>query len=180
MKRWFIGTRVGARFPARIGAPHALFVSLVVLAVLLWPLHANAESQAGPSAVRASVDFRIVVPAIVRVIDFVQPNQLRITADDIARGFVDPVASSSVTLTTNSRVGFQLTANYDQQLLSGIEVRAANHLLIATSGSGSMHMASGYAIDRNIPIGYRLHLAPGVRPGSYRWPVALQLSPGST
>lgn len=152
------------------------FVALALFSALLWPFHTNAESQTAANAARASVDFRIVVPAIVRVKAIVQPDQLLVTEADIARGYVDIEAGSSVIFTTNSRLGYLLSATFDQRLLASIEVRAANRLLQADSGSGSWHMASSYAVDQVMPISYRLHLAPAVQAGSHRWPVSLQFS----
>jgi hypothetical protein len=165
----------GARI-AGIESARGLFALLAALAILVLPVYAHAESQAAANTARSSIDFRIVVPAIVRVKAIAQPDQLLVTEADLARGYVDIAAGSSVILTTNSRMGYLLTATFDQRLLSTIEVRAANRYLQASSGTGSWHMASDYAVDRIVPIQYRLHLAAGVRAGTYPWPVSLQFS----
>ena len=155
---------------------HAWFILLGVIAALLWPVYSSAESQTGTSSARASLDFRIVIPAIVRVKAIAQPDTLQITGSDIARGYIDLEAGSSVTLTTNSPLGYLLTARYDRQLLAAIEVRMSNENMNTNSGIGSMRMASAFAVDKVVPISYRLYLAEGIAPGVYQWPVRLDFS----
>ena len=139
-----------------------------------------AESRTDGSTASASLNFRIVVPAIIRVAAVKQPEVIVINATDIAQGYIDLDTGTSVKLTVNTRAGYQLAASYDANLLSGAEVRVSNQKLIATSGYGSMRMTSGLVNDKVVPIGYRLHLARGVQAGEYRWPVALAFSLATT
>ena len=157
----------------------ACFAFTLVIAALLWPIRVSAESRNAVGSASASIDFRIVVPAFLRVTPMSQPQTLHVTEGDITRGYVEITAGSAVKMTTNSKLGYLLIAVFDQQLLTGIEVWTAGRFLYTTSGSGSMHMTSEYAVDRIVSIDYRLHLAQGVRAGSYHWPVALQFSLGA-
>ena len=165
--------------PARKGPLTAQFF-LMGLAILFMPTMSLAETQAGTSSAQASLNFRINIPAIIRVRAVTQPDRIVIEERHIAQGYIDLDTAASVTLTTNSRNGYQLTASYDTQLLSKVEVRVTNQNsrqnLIASSGFGAMRVASGLITDQLVPIGYRLHLAPGVPAGDYRWPVALAFS----
>jgi len=164
------------RHPATVRSLRPLFsdwISLVVIALfsLLAPAVGFAES--GTSA---RLDFRIVVPAIIRVTPVSQPDRIVINAQHIAQGYVDLDAGTAVRLTNNTHSGYQLTASYDDRLLSAVEVTVANQKLTTSSGPGSMRVLSGLAVDRLVAIGYRLHLAPGIVAGEYRWPVALAFS----
>ena len=165
--------------PARQAILTAQFF-LVGLVILFMPTLSLAETQAGASSAQASLNFRINIPAIIRVRAVTQPDRMVIEERHIAQGYIDLDAGASVTLTTNSRNGYQLTASYDTQLLSKVEVRVTNQNssqnLVASSGFGAMRVASGLITDKLVPIGYRLHLAPGVPAGDYRWPVALAFS----
>lgn len=152
----------------------SLFV--VGLAALLSPLSSHAESRTGTSSAQASLNFRIVVPAIICVTAVAQPEQLVIEDRHIEQGYIDLDAGTSVKLTVNTREGYQLSASYDSRLLSSAEVRISSQNLTASSGFGSMRVASGLLTDKLVPISYRLHLAPGARAGQYRWPVALAFS----
>ena len=149
---------------------------VAILATLVIPISCLAESRAGYTGTAASIDFRIIIPAIIRVTTVSQPDRIVIGDRDITQGYIDLDAGSSVRLTNNERSGYLLTANYDAQLLSKVEVQISGQNLTALSGTGSLHVASGLVIDKLVPISYRLHLAPGVRAGDYRWPVALAFS----
>lgn len=155
-----------------------LFV--VGLAILVTPLASLAESGDGTASARASIDFRIVIPAIIRVTPVTQPDHIVIEDRHIAQGYIDLDAGTSVKLTSNARDGYLLTASYDPKVLSSVEVRVASQNMTASSGFGSMRVASGLAIDKLIAISYRLHFVPGVRAGDYRWPVALAFSLAAT
>lgn len=135
-----------------------------------------ADSRADGRTASANMNFRIVVPAIIRVIPVKQPRFIIIGDADIARGYIDLDTGTTVKLTVNDRAGYLLSARYDANLLSGAEVRISNQKLTATSGYGSMRVASGLVTDKLVPIGYRLHLARDVRAGQYRWPVTLAFS----
>ncbi len=166
--------RVAAAKP--VGAACLWSFIVIGLLILAMPMMSLAESRTGASSARASLDFRIVIPAIIRVKAVTQPERIVIEERHIAQGYIDLEAGTSVKLTTNSRAGYLLTASYDAQLLSRVEVRVTNQSLIASSGFGSMRVASGLITDKLVPIGYRLHLAPGVQAGDYHWPVALAFS----
>lgn len=143
---------------------------------LAMPTLGRAESRTGSNSAQASLNFRIVIPAIIRVKPVTQPDRIVIEDRHVADGYIDLDAGTAVNLTVNSREGYVLSANYDSQLLSKVEVRVSRQNLTASSGHGSMRVASGLLTDQVVPFSYRLHLAPGVRAGNYRWPVALAFS----
>ena len=146
------------------------------IALLAMPKHSFTDSRVGISSAKASIDIRIVVPVVIRVISMAQPDQVVIDESHIALGYIDLDAGTSVKLTSNNRSGYQLAARYDAQLLSKVEVRISSQNLTASSGYGSMRVVSGLTVDKLVPIAYRMHLAPGVVAGYYRWPVALSFS----
>ena len=154
--------------------PWTLFV--VSFALLAIPSRSFAESKTGVSSAAASVQIRIVIPAVIRVTVVTQPKRFFIEERHVAQGYIDVEGATSVKLTSNNRDGYQLNASYDSQLLSSIEVRISSQQLNATIGSGSMRVRSGLATNKLVPIDYRFHLVPQVRSGDYRWPVALVFS----
>ncbi len=154
--------------------PCLLFV--VGMTALCIPAASLAESGTSTGSARASVNLRIVIPAMIRVTTVTQPDRIEIGEQHIAQGFIDLEAGTSVNLTSNNRDGYLLTTSYDSKLLSAVEVRVASQTLTASSGSGSMRVTSGFIVNKLVPISYRLHLARGIRKGEYRWPVALAFS----
>jgi hypothetical protein len=153
---------------------------VAALAMLALPMTGHADSRTGTTVSQASINFRIVIPAIIRVNTVTQPDHIVIADRHIAAGYIDLEAGTSVTLTTNHRSGYLLSASYDAPWLSRVDVRIANQNLTASSGSGSMRVTSGLMVDKLVPISYRLHLAPGMHAGAYRWPVALAFSLAAT
>ena len=147
---------------------------MIGLAIVAMP--SLAESRAGTSGAKASINFRIIIPAIIRVTPVTQPAHVVIEDRHVAAGYIDLDAGSSVKLTSNNRSGYLLAASYDVGLLSRVEVRISSQNLTASSGHGSIRVVSGLTVDKLVPISYRLHLAPGVSAGAYRWPVALAFS----
>ena len=152
---------------------------LLLIATLLAPGASVAESQPQPANATAILDFRIVIPAVVKIASTVQPDRVIIEEHHIAQGYIDMAAATSVKLITNTRAGYQLTASYDTSLLTKLDVHVDGQQLRAEDGSGSMLVKSGLAINKLVPFSYRLHLVPGVATGTYRWPVALAFSLGA-
>ena len=61
-------------------------IALVLAAIAcLGPAPCHAESSAGQRAASARLDFRIVIPAIVRVKALEQPAGITVTKQDIAQ-----------------------------------------------------------------------------------------------
>ncbi|MBL0124393.1 MAG: hypothetical protein IPP88_17255 [Betaproteobacteria bacterium] len=140
------------------------------------PAASHAESRTGTGTAGASLNFRITIPAMIRVNAMTQPDHVVIGEQHVNQGFIDLDTGTAVNLTSNNRDGYVLTTSYDSKLLSAIEVRVSSQTLKASSGTGSMRVSSGLIVNKLVPISYRLHLAPGVRAGEYRWPVALAFS----
>jgi len=149
---------------------------LTGMLALTAPAISHADSQAGTNIARARLDFRIVIPAILRVSTVAQPEHIVIDHRHITQGYIDLEASTLVKITNNTRNGYLLATQYDAQFLTRVEVQISGQNLTASSGAGSMRVNSGITTDKLVPISYRLHLAPGVRAGGYHWPVALAFS----
>ena len=111
-------------------------VFVVGVAALAMPTIGFAESRTGGGSARAGLDFRIVIPAIIRVKAVTQHERIVIEDRHIDQGYIDLDAGTSVKLTVNTRDGYLLSASYDPQLLSGVEVRVSSQKLTASSGFG--------------------------------------------
>ena len=174
--------RKSSRCDALVAAKSRRFATIwwllffVTLVTLIVPISSFAESRADTAGARASIDFRIIIPAMIRVTVVTQPDNILIEDRHIAQGYIDLDTGTSVKLTSNTRDGYLLQASYDSRMFSSVEVRVSSQYLTASMGFGSMRVASGLIIDKLIPISYRFHLMPGVRAGHYRWPVALAFS----
>jgi hypothetical protein len=148
---------------------------MFILAIMqgAFMAEARAESMTGTSGAQAHIDFRIVIPAVVRARAFTTPKYLPIGEDDVARGYVDLDAATSLVLTSNNPSGYAVSVAFDERLVSRVEVRIQGNTLETASRDSWLHVAAPKMLDVPLRVGYRIYLAPGARVGTYRWPVAL-------
>lgn len=143
--------------------------------------HAESGSAHGGSKASAHLNFRIIVPAIVRVKALSQASSITIEQTHIDRGYIDLDAASSLMLTSNSRNGYVISANFDSHILESIVVKLANQTLHANEGkrTQTMRVDSRVLIDELVKVGYRLYFKTDLKAGQYHWPVALAFMPNS-
>ena len=139
----------------------------------VWIMAAAGDAAAESGGAKASLNFRITIPAVLCVTPVSQPERIVISEAHIGQGYIDLDAATSIKLTNNTRDGFHMAARFDSQLLARVELRIADQRLFASAGFGSVRVTPGLVVDKTLPISYRLYLAPGVLPGDYHWPVAL-------
>ncbi|MCY7387823.1 MAG: hypothetical protein LH481_07130, partial [Burkholderiales bacterium] len=131
------------------------FWMLAGVLALAMPVFSHADSRTGTNSTSASLDFRIVIPAIIRVSAVTQPDHIVIEHRHISQGYIDLDAGTMVKITHNTRNGYLLAARYDAQFLTKVEVQISGQNLTASSGAGSMRVRSGIAIDKLVAISYR-------------------------
>jgi hypothetical protein len=147
---------------------------------MLAPVCASAQGNPAGKSARAGVELRITVPAIVRVKALAQPERIALEEKHITQGYIDLDDASSLLLTSNSARGYHLAVAFDAGILDRVLVRIADQQLDASDGSGSVDVRAERLVDAPVHASYRLYLKPGVRSGSYRWPVALAFSTRAT
>ena len=153
--------------------------ALITLACALAGTPALAQDNVARLRAESSQDFRIVIPAFVRVTQRSDPVEVAVGASDVARGYVDVEDATSLMLVSNSPAGYTVRVGYDEKLVSRVAVRMNGNTLEMRAPGTEHHVASPRVTDKAVRVGYRLFLAPGAAPGSYRWPVALDFAPAS-
>ena len=148
-------------------------------AMAFMAVPALAASESGPREARGRIDFAIVIPVALRVVPVSEPRSLAIRAADVARGYVDVDAATALRVTSNNAAGFVAVIACDPALVTRVEARIAGQRIEAGAPGSSAHVEGGKMIDAPLGVDYRLFLAPGAAPGTYRWPVALRLAPGA-
>ena len=154
---------------------------MFILAIMqgAFMAQARAESMTGAPGAQAHIDFRIVIPAIVRARALTTPRYLPVGADDVARGYVDVDDATSLVLTSNSPSGYAVAVAFDERLVSRVEVRIQGNTLEASSRESWLHVDAPKMLEAPLRVGYRLYLAAGARAGTYRWPVTLAFGVGA-
>jgi hypothetical protein len=150
--------------------PTPLSAWLATLALLLAPLPAAADSNlvVGSGNASATLNFRIVIPPVMRVLENSHPDKLAVDASGL------PSAQQRLVVVSNMKGGFCVTLRQTDQHLSGWKLQTAQD--------------SGVSLSP-VPDGYRLCTARAgrttlllehqfdttVRIADLRWPVQTEL-----
>ena len=104
-----------------------------------------------------------------------QPATLVITAEDIARGYVEVVSATVLKIKSNVRDGYLLHFVIAGGPFTGIRVIDGARIIELDRSSGFVHMPNeGMKQQEETKyFGYRFFLSPDAKPGEYRWPIQL-------
>lgn len=155
---------------------------LASLALGLQPVRAESGFATGVPghggiAQRAQIDFRIVVPAHVKLETVAQPEAVEVRAEDIRRGYVDVGASTLLRITHNTRGGLRLALHLRADWIDRIDVHLLGQTLTLRHDPHGALMQVPTAATESVPVHFRLHLNERAASGRMRWPVTLNLSP---
>lgn len=142
----------------------------LTVAVLTFAVVASqsllAESQS--SQMHVSVE---VLARTVLTIDS-QPSTVQITADDVARGYVEMPSAVAFHVRSNARNGYEVQFQPVAAPFTSAQVSWGT--TTATVSSDSSWVAQAYQQGTTFgSMTVRLALAPGAAPGTYAWPLAV-------
>lgn len=108
-----------------------------------------------------------------------QPAAVVITAEDVARGYVDVAAPAQVAIRSNSPRGYMLEFANEGDFMRGILVRGlSSDVQLSPAGGAVMQSGSATGVTRaTLDIGFRFMLAENAVPGTYAWPMRLSVAP---
>jgi hypothetical protein len=131
-----------------------------------------AESRSGSASATLTVSATVVARAVMST--EYQVPELVITPVDVARGYVDVARATRLTVRTNSANGYLLAFESSQPLFTDVQVSGAGEPASITGGNGwVLQPFAGTTVAMD--LSYRFHLAPGVAPGSYPWPIGVSV-----
>ena len=147
-----------------------LMRSLAALSVLL--LVAGPPLQGEAASGQVVVGARVAPHVRWQVSD--EPARLEITAEDIARGFVE-VPAASLRVQTNDPAGFVVVARIaDDRFGSGVLTGLERPISIA-AGGGFLHAPFRGTAVVETDLRWRLPLSDRLPAGSYAWPLRVTL-----
>jgi hypothetical protein len=126
---------------------------------------------------RAQIAVTAIVPAqtVAQLVE--QPAEITITDADVVRGYVEVPTGSRLRITSNNPAGYFI--DFFTRLPIFRSVRVSN-----SNGSADLGPDGGTIIERgqhgrNLPLdlSYRFMLASNATPGTYAWPLALNVRP---
>ena len=134
-------------------------------------------ARPGESAAHASFSVGAVVLARAGIAAAEIPGTLDISANDVARGFVDLEHGARLTVLNTSSVGYALEVVPLRPLFAGIEVRGTGADVSLDANGGSIVQRGRRGASIPLALGFRFVLAPGIAPGTYPWPLAFSVRP---
>ncbi|MGZ7030525.1 MAG: hypothetical protein ACXVIJ_01025 [Thermoanaerobaculia bacterium] len=142
-------------------------LALVAALIIAVPVFADSVSK------QMTVSTRVIARAVVTVDP---PAAIVVTADDVARGYVDVTQPIQVRVRTNSRNGYVLQAEKTTEAFSAIEL--TNETTSMSVSSHETWLQRPYVAGGDVmSLRARLYLAPGPMAGAQAVPVAFSATP---
>jgi hypothetical protein len=168
---------VKAGFVKRSVVSRALRIQRRIVFGALTTLAAATMSPQIHAATRSQIAVTAFVPAQIVAKLVQQPSEITITDADIARGYVEILAASQLRVTSNNPAGYVI--DFFSRLPIFTSVRVSS-----TGGSADLGPDGGAIIERGrqgrdlpLNLSYRFNLTAQVQPGTYAWPLALNVRP---
>jgi hypothetical protein len=168
---------VKAGFVKRSVVSRALRIQRRIVFGALTTLAAATMSPHIHAATRSQIAVTAFVPAQIVAKLVQQPSEITITDADIARGYVEILAASQLRVTSNNPAGYVI--DFFSRLPIFTSVRVSS-----TGGSADLGPDGGAIIERGrqgrdlpLNLSYRFNLTAQVQPGTYAWPLALNVRP---
>lgn len=143
---------------------------LVAAFIAPLPVQANSSTQLRVSA---------VVRKVTRLQVLSQPEFVRITETDIARGYVEVATPMQISIRSNTPEGYMLAFDNQSDFFRQAQVRGLpNALQVGASGGVVPQPALGRGMGQiTLALAFRFDLSPGARVGTYPWPFQLTAQP---
>lgn len=107
-----------------------------------------------------------------------QPTSVLVTADDVARGFLDVPASVQLVVRSNSPGGYLLDFGSNDNFLHQIRVTGLDRdVQLGSAGGAVAQPALGPGMKSAVlTLGFRFVLTKTAQQGIYAWPLALTVA----
>jgi len=139
----------------------------------MWMV-ATAGGTATADEVRSRFQVSLQVPVRLALQPLGEPASVMLTADDLARGYVDIPARYHVS--HNDRRGYVLQIVHLGGVAREVRVSGLGGTLVVAGDAVEVHR-DGQLFEQDVALGFRLVLAPGAQAGRFDWPVALSVQP---
>jgi hypothetical protein len=140
-----------------------------------------AASSVIPDVSAAAANTQIAVTAYVPAQTIAKlvlnPAQITITDADVARGYVDIAAASQLRVTSNNPAGYVIDFFSRLPIFRSVRVSSSDGDANLGPDGGAIIERGRHGRDMALNLSYRFNLADNVQPGTYAWPLALNVRP---
>ncbi len=149
----------------------ASFIALGLLVLVAGGGAATAREA------RSSFTVSATVTATAQIEQRSEPADIEISAADLRRGYLEVTEPTLLVVRSNSRVGFALDLSTMEPMLESLVVHGIAGDQALGADGGSLVLRSRGAQTVNLSLTFRLLLAPGLRAGTYPWPMRIAVHP---
>ncbi len=153
--------------------PHRC-ASLLTLALLAL---VAAGGAATAREARSSFTVSATVTATARIEQHSEPVQIEISAADVRRGYLEVTEPTLLVVRSTSTSGFALDLSTVVPILESLVVHGIAGDQALGADGGSLVLRARGAQPVNLSLNFRLVLAPGLRAGTYPWPMRIAVRP---
>ena len=105
-----------------------------------------------------------------------QVSSINVTEGDIKRGFIEIPSGTILQIKTNSRNGYTLHFEGENELFKEVTVMDKGRATILSSGRGFIHQTNSGGNAEVKDLSYKLLLNENIQSGSYSWPFRVKAS----
>lgn len=129
------------------------------------------------ATLQSQIAVSAVVPAqtVAKLVQ--QPAEITITDADIARGFIDVAIGSQLRVTSNNPAGYVVDFFSRLPIFTSVRISSAGGSADLGSDGGAIVERGQHGRDLPLNLSYRFNLVASVQPGTYAFPLALNVRP---
>lgn len=150
---------------------HSMHVARVLLVSAASCVTVNARDA------RTNFNVSATVNAVARLQVESAPTELRVSDEDLRRGFIDVTQPTALVIRSNSASGYALDLTTMMPMLSSFVVRGLSSEQSLSGQGGTIVQRWQAPHTVTLSLQFRLVLAPGLSAGRYPWPVHLDVRP---
>jgi hypothetical protein len=147
------------------------------IALIVAACVAACVTAAGARDVHANFSVSATVRAVANIELQSAPADLEISGADLARGFIEVMQPTQLTVRSNSPSGFALEVLTVAPMLSSMSIEGLNSDLALGADGGTIVQRWQKPQVVKLSLKFRFTLAPGLIAGNYPWPVRLAVRP---
>jgi hypothetical protein len=138
---------------------------------------AASVTSAGARDAHSDFSVSVTVRAMANIDIQSAPAVLKISAEDLRRGYIDVMQPTRAIVRSNSSSGFALDVMTVAPMLSSMIIDGLNSDLVLPAEGGTIVQRWQKPQAMDLSLKFRLALVPGLIPGNYPWPVRLAVRP---
>ena len=147
------------------------YIKLIAIVFLVLSLTSHDAFAKGA---KATITVSATVVECIEIDVQYQAGNIKVTADDIKRGYIDVYDGTVYWIKTNNREGYFLSFNNWSGIYKNVLVIVDGKSVALPDGCGFIQMQYlGGTLGETKQISYKLYLADNTEPGIYQWPLKI-------